>query len=524
MISQLALAITAKLKLLYEEPEKGRFMSIPLGLSYSPKQLSFMTTDDKTLTPEFLSLASQFSRTMNLIPNVGAAFNSDNRYLWDVYLYVLNQTVLADVHLSDAEQQEMKKVRDLLYSAPGQESATLLEYYQYKTLFDNAENNYNNERIAAEVDSDPVVKSKWKKEREPKLKQSLEEAGRLWTVFGHKPEVDAAFARIKVLAGRSTPDIVWDECRDSLNRSEFHLAGEDSKFYYTALNPSNVAEPGSQWIPISLTRAEVESLAASASPELRAVFGADRSATQIDLDVERFTLDVAEVYIHRSWFNENILTARCWKSAPGFGLLSDGKPSPQGQLTAYTVSLLLARNIKCTLVENSAKNKEALAKMQQQNANWMLGPFAIPRIDPKVPAGSIQIRDHRVQVSQPATARSAGVVQQSAGRTPRLNNASVRARASAFPFRAAAPPASPTTHPVAIPAAQLQKFESLRSVSSGAVQLQPAKQPAIASVLPPAPTPPASLASVSDELQVLAFISKKLPLCPDPDPSLHWLD
>jgi hypothetical protein len=313
------------------------------------------------------------------------------------------------------------------------------------------------------------------------------------------------------------PSLAWKEWQDSF-MADLDKQTDTARIDYvpTGVSPYDLFDAGS-WPPFTLTREEMMRLVPQAPAELLAIFGAGVA----NPDIESLSFEFRSVALTRPWFEPRLFKARFWRLEAGAEPLSDAGAPARGRCPAYVSALVFARNV-------------SIQRRRQ--------PGAAPVVTPVKPGVLLRLDDHR---ATSANVYAAGLY--SAVSRPARPGATLQPRVTppAIADRAAASPAQPQVmamRPALTAATAARHQDRLAGAGWTAVAVAPAPH-----VPPPDPggnfvwvidhwerkkagagapaetTPdPAPETRPSDEITILAFICKRVPLCPNPDPGLSW--
>jgi hypothetical protein len=492
------LALMAKARLVFESPDT--FLSFPAlsPLSYEPEQLTFGKPGD--LTPQKLADLSEFARITNQIPRGVLAPVDEGEYLWDVYRDVLQTAQLSSGNLSPQDKARYDEAMAFLYarSADGfrQDSEALRAYRQYRDAVINAQEDYKNQQLTAEASTDAAVQTRWRNEDEPRLRQEVKRLEDEWLTRGFKAQVEAA-QQVEQACTARAPSLIWDEWKTAFIE-DLDKETDTSLINYavTGFSPRDVFD-GESWPRFNLTRAEMTRLAAQAPAELLAIFGSSQPSTAI----ESVSFEYRSVAVARSWLRPTLFKSRFWRLPAGTEPLSEGADLSHGRCPAYITALVFARNVSVQVSQAGGPRPVPVHT----------GPLL--RVDPEtrfVRAETIRPR----QVQPVARVATVGP----AGRSPAAATMRMAPMAMARPAVAMRPATAPP------PAAQLVTAQkaTVRLQQATFVGLPPAttRPPAPG---PGTPTPPPPTVAPTPEVSILAFVCKRLPRSPDPDPGLSWL-
>jgi hypothetical protein len=277
-------------------------------------------------------------------------------------------------------------------------------------------------------------------------------------------------------------------------------------------SPSDLFDTGS-WLRFTLTNAEMTRLIRQVPPELQTIFGSDVANPNVD----SVSFEYRSVALTRPWFRPALFKARFWRLGAAGGELSDGGNPPQGDCPSYITALVFARNVTIQRRQQTGAPAEKLDKpgtlltlapnIQLHQLSLARATAMSPRMVSKVSSAAAQ----PAGVSQP---RVAAATAASPVRTMRVMDTAATRGVSMQPQVALAGP---------------QKALLLKSTTFQALKIPvqrplptPGPRPSPTPTPAPAPAPAPPPASPTDEVTILAFICKRLPRCPDPDPALTW--
>jgi len=498
------LALMTKAKLVFES--ENTFLSFPAlsPLSYPPDRLKFGTAGE--LTPQALSDLSEFARITNQIPRGVLAPVEEGEYLWDIYQDVLHTAQLSGGAMSASEKARYDAAMAVLYthSAEGlrQPSAMLTAYCQYRDAHIKAQEDYKNCQFTAESSADPVVQAQWRNVDEPRLREEVQRLEREWLTQGFRSQVEEA-QQIEQAGNTRAPSRAWDEWQKSfIDDLDKDTDTNQIRFAETGFSPSDLFDTGS-WLRFTLTNAEMTRLIRQAPPELQTIFGSDVANPSVD----SVSFEYRSVALTRPWLRPALFKARFWRLGAAGGELSDGGNPPQGDCPSYITALVFARNVT---IQRRQQTGAPAEKLEKPGTLFMLAPniklrqlslaretAMPPRMVPRVGSAAVQ----PAMAPQPRVAAAMAV---SPAGTMRATDAAATRAVSMQPRVALAGP---------------QKVLLLKSQTFRALEQIPERRP----IPTPRPAPAPAPAPPTDEVTILAFICKRLPRCPDPDPALTWV-
>jgi hypothetical protein len=485
------LALMTKAKLVFES--ENTFLSFPAlsPLSYPPDRLKFSMADG--LTAQELSDLSEFARITNRIPRTVLAPVEEGEYLWDVYQNVLHTAQRPAGVLSAPEQARYDAAMAVLYtdSAEGlrQPSPMLTAYCQYRDAHIKAQEDYKNCQFTAESSADPAVQAQWQNMDEPRLRQEVQRLEREWLTQGFRAQVEEA-QQIEQACNARAPSRAWDEWQKAfIDDLDKDTDTNQIRYAETGFSPSDLFDMGS-WLRFTLTNAEMTRLIQQAPPELQAIYGSDLATPSVD----SVSFEYRSVALTRPWFRPALFRARFWRLGTSGGELSDGGNPPQGECPAYIAALVFARNVT---IQYRQQMGAPTPKVEKPGTLLTLAP-------------NIQLR--QLSLAR-ATAMSPHMVSKVGGAAA-TRGVSVQPRVALAGPQKALLLKSHTFR-------ALEHIQVRRPISTPGPRPSPTPRPAPAPAPAPVPAPPP--AQPTDEVTILAFICKRLPRCPDPDPALTWV-
>ena len=464
------LALMMKAKRVFEN--EHTFLSFPvMPLPFTKQRLSFMSDHN-------LQNLEAFSLLVNMIPNGEAWLPIEEGFLWDVYAQVLRgaDTDIAESSRTTKEEEVYQKALRYLYNihddGAREESDVLLAYKQYRDKWFILCQKYNEARSTGETSTDPNVKAYWETMEEPQLRAEIMSNETLWETQGYKAEVEEAQAMMAELGAKS-PIVTWNEWRAMFNPDIDSLTDANGMSYYpSCFTPINALEEGA-WQTFSLQGDEVRTLAEQASSDLRSRLSVNTG----DSGIASLSFEFSSVAIVRPWFIPNVFSARFWRFTDSSTVLSDGGYPPSGLCTTYVTAVVFSRNVK---VEAKQTTPGKLRPVPSHRLHFPIMDFTMhPRLDRKL---RVPIKTF---ISKPPLRPLGGV-----------KTLPVDVRTKVAVSRA---------------------FTGLNRAAFTRLKVPPRERPVVGNL---ASSPEPQLQN--DDIHILAFICKRLPRCPNPDPDLQW--
>jgi hypothetical protein len=356
----------------------------------------------------------------------------------------------------------------------------VVTYKQYRDLWFNADQNYKAQQHTATYSNDAAMQTQWKNVDEPRLRALVAQAAADWENKGHKAAVEQAQA-VKARFDARSPSSAWNEWRSAFDPTVDMFTDAVSNMAYapTGFSPSDIC--AQDWPTFRISGAEIAQLAQSAPKELRDIF-TEGSSTSM---VTSLSFEFRSVTLVRSWLRSAVFGASFWKFRDGTPPVSDGATPPRGSWPCYPIAVVFARNIQVT----------TQAAPQQPQPVKTLPSIAV---NPLLLRRQLLQEPLRLEERPPTVAT-------------RL--ATVRPMVMARPVMGVAPVAAP----VAVRPVQVSPVLRLSAATYHALPI------AIPSGTPsPPPTPQPAAGAPNNNISILAFICRRLPKTPDPEPSLQW--
>jgi len=522
MDTTVQLALMAKAKRVFESPDN--FLSFPAltPISYKSNKLVFANALSNA---EIGRTLAEFSRLVNSLPS-GTLFQGEgDNYLWLAYDHWLTSMTLAQDQMTADEKVQYEKANTLLTVTDANgfpiDSPTFTAYKQYRDAWFIADQNYKSQQLTATALSDAAGLTQWNDVDEPRLRALVAQAEADWESKGNKAAVEQAKV-VKMQFDMRAPSRAWNEWRGAFNPTIDVLTEPASNMAYapTGFSPSDIFEQ--DWPTLRITSAEILQLAQSAQQELRDVFAGSGSAST----VTSLSFEFRSVSLVRPWLRSALFGARFWKFSEGTPPLSDGGTPPQGSWPYYATAIVFARNIQVTTqaapqAPQPVNVLPPVAITPEHRRQLMRAPIEAKMQQALTPEQSainekMQMRARLAHIDEAARIETAQVPEASVAL--RLNTATYQSLASQS-FAELSPPPDTPPPPPPVPSADIPPPPP--PVPSADIPPPPPPVPA-ADIPPSTSNPPTTTSTVSSDISILAFICRRLPKTPDPDPSLKW--
>lgn len=391
-----AFALVNKLKAIYENNEQ--FLALSLGLSIAKDDFELI----KDINPPNVEEADQarfnYAKIVNAVPEKSLAYNTTDQMLWDVFLDLLDpaQTEVAtDRVLPDALKIKFEDAKRLVYQdySTRTESALRLAYRAYKDVYDKLD--YQIRMGDFDTEYNNPDKKEWTDIQRPELVKKRDEALSDWKGRGAKEAIEAALQLIESVEAQ-TPLSTWNKWKNKTLNIQACTAIEDGATYYlTGFSPGDFTQNEGCWSKFTLTAQAIQAAGQSAPPELMNLLAV--SGNQSELEIESISFDVAVVNIDRPWLSEEVFKSDIWRFYQKGRRLSDGKTNPQGDLPAYSIKMVLAKNpvIKVKPSTSSPLNIKWLEILKSRPL-W-LGPLKINQFRTEIDPKTVTTIDKHIQ-------------------------------------------------------------------------------------------------------------------------------
>lgn len=451
-----------------------------------------------------------FANTFNFIALPDDLITPSSDELDEVYHQILKTAIGADSTRTVEEEKRYDEARDFLNqmtkTSDGQTITLMANYNNYENLYKEALSAYKSGLLSvqnASGEDAATIKEDWIT-TEPELKKAMESALFDWQTLGRREEVERYLGTFISLTGSSPIKTIADlkqEYELFVNSNALdHLANE-LHYIPTYFTPLNFFEADVAWQSMNLDKSEVNSLVQQAPGRLKDLFDMDDPS----VDIDEITFEYNVVQIVREWFHyADFLLQHYWKQAADKQIISDG--SGQGSLPSFPEKLIFIRNVKI---------KSAAGKPEPPH-DWKLTTNMFLKLKPNV---QNQFRQKSQIISQ---RRGQMKVLKTI-----LQKDTVFSRKKASQIK---PSLFLRTEPTLVSDLQVAPGikKKVQPIMLRAVFKQPIKKAGINVHMLDTPIKPASASGSTvteiKNMELLGFICRKVPLCPDPDQHLQWTD
>ena len=347
---------------------------------------------------KYLKEQSEFAFLANAILKHPQLWKLDgDNLLYGAYRQVLDQALTIDPDaLSADEAAQLKKAKAVLYTASGNEST---KYKAYKDCaarvaeIDKALIEHNAGKSAL-AETDTAAQEKWALDFQA-LTQRKQDLKIEWEVKGFKSKVEAAKASFDAIVfGKANFIERWQDARNLKLAAPNLLTDEFGvEFLTTTCLPNAICDYQAPiWKKLTLAKAEIGQLAQSFTQDVPAEVLQAFGDLQPELDAISFEYCLLDIL--RPWFDEKLLTSRLWTLPPDSPPVSAGDAAMTGQIPAYPVKLILAKNIDLQFTPQSTVNDD-IRNQLRQGARLFFGPLLLKTIPSNLP--DAQVKGLRVQ-------------------------------------------------------------------------------------------------------------------------------
>jgi Carboxypeptidase regulatory-like domain len=391
-----------KNQFMQSSPNKSDFQVAfaPFAFTLSNDDFYFLRNNASTGVEarKYLKEQSEFAFLANSILKHPQLWKVDgDSLLYDAYRHVLDHALTVDpAVLSSDEKAQLKKARAVLYTNGGTESARYKVYKEFSARLAELDKGLIDHQGARHTlsETDTEALAKWTFELQA-LNQRKQDLKIEWEVKGSKSRVEAAKASFDAIVLGKTDFIErWQDARNFKMAAPNLLTDEFGvEFLSTTCVPNAICDyQAAIWKRVTLTKAEIGQLAQTFTQEVPAAVLQEFGDLQPDLDA--ITFEYCLLDILRPWFDERLLINRLWTLPVGSPPVSSGDASMTGQIPAYPVKLILAKNIDFQFTPLSAVN-EGIKTQLRSGIRLFFGPLLLKTIPGNLP--DEQIRGMQVQ-------------------------------------------------------------------------------------------------------------------------------
>lgn len=359
---------------------------------------------------KYLKEQSEFAILANSILKHPSLWKIDgDNLLYDRYKQLLNSALTIDPDaLSADETSRVNKARAVLFNTNGNDSNKYVSYKKYAGKASDIEKKLIDQQalktgLAA---SDSAGLEKWNLDFQ-NLTNQKKELLIEWQVKGFKSTVEAAKATFDaVFLSKSSFLERWQEAKNIKTASANLLTDEYGvEFLSTTCIPNAICDYQAPiWKKITLAKPDIAQLTQSFTQEVAASVLAEFGDLQPELD--SITFEYCLIDILRPWFDESLINNRLWKYADASLQLAAGDASLTGQIPAYPVKIILAKNIELVFTPNSAVN-ETIKTQLKSGSQLFFGPLLLKTIPQNLPDNKISA----FRVQQLSTPELAAITQ-----------------------------------------------------------------------------------------------------------------
>lgn len=525
MTPSVAIALITKLKLIFETDADGnkqpdKFLAFQNGsFPLSRENFYFIEPDKYKVGPIDAALKMvDFSKNFNFITKVDDFVSPTNDELKDVYHQTLKSAIGAHSTRSQEEEQRYIAAKDFLYktvqTSDGQIITNLANYDHYDTQYKEALSEYKSRELAAinaQGENAAEIKANWQNDKED-LRKAIAVTLLNWETLGHRGEVEKYLGDFLSLAGSSPSKTIADLKLDyehfSQANSVDHLANE-LNYIPTYFTPINFFDDNVSWQALSLDKSEVKMLMQKAPQRLKDLFDIDT----MEVDVNRISFEYIVVNIVRDWLHyKDFLLQRFWKLSDAAEPLSDGMGN--GVLPAFPEKMIFVRNLRIESPRRQFKAKVA--------ANPQLVTQLFQKLKPNI------AKDQQVQTAiikrrrvDPVKTKMMLEKYREASKPKVMMHALPVIGITAIMAPLPSGKTSEVSKKPILPVAQTMSYKA-NLTTIFRKPLKPGLTYTDFRHNPPTAEESSEEVTEHKNMELLAFICRKVPPCPMPDPQLKW--
>jgi len=372
----------------------------PFAFTLSNEDFYFLngTIDTGAEARKYLRAQSEFALIANSVlqkPNIWR-IDSDN-LLYNAYKDILNDALTIDPDaLTVDERTRIKSARTVLFTSSGKDSSQYKAYKKFAVKVTEAEHKLieHNGLRSTITEADATALAKWN----INLQTLLNEKNDLmieWQANGFKSVIESAKTAYDDIVLSKTRFIEkWYDAKNVKLASPNLLTDEFGvEFLATTCIPNAISEAAAPiWKKVMLNKAEIAQLALSFTQEMGADVLTEFGDLQPELDAINFEYCLVEIL--RPWFDENIINNRLWKYSDASVVVSAGDDTMTGQVPAYPVKIILAKNIDLVFTPNTPVNEHIKTQLKA-GSHLFFGPLLLKTIPTNLPDD--KITEFRVQ-------------------------------------------------------------------------------------------------------------------------------
>ena len=371
-MNKVSLALIAKIDQLYKSVSDGdnSFISYTaLPTTYTSNNFVFLGSEGNGVNANAaVHNQWEFSHLTGVIPKVKLLWDSKVEHIWQVYKEVIDNALIAERQLSQAQEKALKDACEIRDTAGENYSKYQTDYFAKQLEINNLVIERNHDASTdREMEINIVLEFK---------NNELKQIEQNWIAHGKKETYENAIATISNLERNSISKWKYDIGTKLADHNKQSDPGTGNDFYPTYCVPSDFyREQGSGWAEITLNKSEVDTLYQYAKDGLFKDFHSILSNQYSELEIEKLSAKIAFITITRDWFDPRFLDSGLWKLPEYLKLLSDGGTPPKGELPAFIDKLIFIKDVDVELKQNSQVNKKTIEEHQKSKAPIMAGPL-----------------------------------------------------------------------------------------------------------------------------------------------------
>jgi hypothetical protein len=329
-----------------------------------------------------------WSGLLDPVMNLNWIYTPKNISVGSVYSRILNGKELPVVELNAAQKQQLASARAVVMQPNSRKPTPTYEaFIEYESVY--LEKLFEYEKCRADFNNGgtPIP---------AKVQEDLKRAGRQWSTFGARGEIEGAMATIENLQGLN-PNTWWEELTRAYNAAKVNVGGAEFAASHTyPAYPRLVGDDG--WVEFKFAGADMTHQANSKSVEAGGgaegswgLFSVSASANfRENVNHESSTasglsisVDLMRASIIRPWLDPLVFRAHTWRwgaTSPLAGtMISKGAVAPgpeEADMPLLPTGVLVARNLEIA-GSFSSSEQETVEKAIETSASVGWGPFSI---------------------------------------------------------------------------------------------------------------------------------------------------
>ncbi len=527
-----AIALITKLKLIFETDADGKkrpdkFLAFQNGsFPVSKENFYFIEPDKYQVDPIDTALKMMdFSKTFNFITEVDDFISPTADELEDVYYETLEAAIPANSPRSTEEEKRYNTAKDFLYQTietpDGQTITCLANYDHFETQYKEVLSELKArelEAVNAQGDNAAKIKATWERDK-PDLKKAIAMALLNWETLGKRTEVEKYLGDFLSLSGSSPSKTIADLKQEyelfTKATTVDHLANE-LRYTPTYFTPTNFFDDKVCWQSMTLDKAEVKSLVEQAPKRLKDLFSIDTQG----IDMTKVSFEYIVVEFVRGWLHyKDFLMQHFWKLADKKTPLSDG--TGKGTLPAFADKMIFVRNLRIEAPRRSQTTTN------QEHLTAQLFLKLKPQVALNLQKNTTTIRNRKVdhRMAKKVMENNRSLISPKIFLTHMTTLPVIKTSAPGNKKPEAAKKTITATMKTGQPMLIHPMLYKANLTTLFRKPLKPVLKTPVLHTAPATTSSEGNATEVTEHkgMELLAFICRKVPKCPAPDPELTWV-